>query len=236
MQIFFLKTLSHGKGKLSQEEARHCIKVLRHQPGDVLHTIDGNGLYYPAYIESVEQGEVYLSLREPIKDWGETPYHISLGISPLTKKDRFEWLLEKAVELGVNTIYPILCHRTGPVKLPKSARMERILLAAVKQSKRSRIPSIASPSSFSEFMELPVDGSKFIAWCETHQAIQQFSQSIQSSQNFTFLIGPEGDFTEEEITHAQQKGYQPVSLGANRLRSETAALFTLSICKTLLGY
>ena len=236
MQIFFLKTLPNGKGKLNREEARHCIKVLRHQPGDLLHTIDGEGHYYPASIESIEQGEVILSLQEPIKNWGETPYHIALALSPLTKKDRFEWLLEKAVELGVHAIHPIQCQRTGPVKLPKPERMDRILLSAVKQSKRSRIPLVSPLQSFSSYMEHPQKGEKFIAWCEAQPAIQEFTSTIQGAQQFQFLIGPEGDFTEEEIRIAQKKGYQPVSLGTNRLRSETAGIFALSMFKVLLSY
>ena len=236
MQIFFLETLSNGKGKLSREEAKHCIKVLRHQAGDLLHTIDGKGRYFPAYIESIEQGEVMLSLEEPVENWGESPYHIALGISPLTKKDRFEWLLEKAVELGVHAIHPIQCQRTGPVKLPKPERMERLLLSAVKQSKRSRIPLVSPLQSFTKFVDQSKKGEGFIAWCEAKQALQDFTSTLQNTQHISFLIGPEGDFTPEEIQMAHRQGYQPVSLGTNRLRSETAGIFALSVFKTLLAY
>ena len=236
MQIFFLQPLSPNKGKLNQEEARHCIKVLRHKPGDSIHTIDGKGNYYPAQIESVNPGEVWLTLGEAQKNWGETPFEISLAISPLAKKDRFEWMLEKAVELGVNHIYPIQCKHTHQNRLPKEGRMDKILLTAVKQSKRSSIPKLHPLLSFSDFIHQEHGTYKFIAWCESQNAIQNYSVEMRKSTRFSLLIGPEGDFSAEEVHAAEKQGFHPVSFGTNRLRSETAGLFALSYLKSILAY
>ncbi len=236
MQIFFLQPLGPNKGKLNKEEAKHCTKVLRHKLGDSIHTIDGKGNYYPAQIDSISSGEVWLTLGEAQKNWGETPFDISLAISPLAKKDRFEWLLEKAVELGVKHIYPIQCKHTHQSRLPKEARMDKILLSAVKQSKRSKIPKLHPLLPFSNFILQEHGTCKLIAWCESQTAIQEYSVEIQNSAQLSLLIGPEGDFSAEEVHSAEKQGFCAVSLGTNRLRSETAGLFGLSYVKSILSY
>ena len=236
MQIFHLKRLGEQKGILQREEAHHCVKVLRHAVGDAIHTIDGTGNYFPATIKEIQKDKVLLELGEAQSNWGEIPYHISIGISPLTKKDRFEWFLEKSVELGIGHITPILCKRTGPGRLPKPERMEKILLAATKQSKRSRIPTLNSLVPFERYLSESQAEVRMLAWCKATEAFQAHKGAIMDSHSLDILIGPEGDFTDAEVDQAIDKGLLPISLGHNRLRTETAALFTLSALKTLLAY
>ncbi|MEM6628611.1 MAG: RsmE family RNA methyltransferase [Bacteroidota bacterium] len=236
MQIFHLQVLGEHKGKLHAEEAHHCVKVLRHAVGDAIHTIDGEGRYFPAIIEAIQKDGVLLQLGDANNGWGESPFQLAIGISPLAKKDRFEWFLEKSVELGIDHITPILCKRTGPGRLPRQDRMEKILLAATKQSKRSQLPHLSTPIPFESYVKQTSGKLKMVAWCESHEPLQGYSTAIKDAISIDLLIGPEGDFTENEVTLAIGNGFHPVSLGENRLRSETAGIYLLGALKTYLAY
>ena len=236
MQIFHLQVRGEENGFLQREEAHHCVKVLRRATGERIHTIDGKGTYYPAVIEEIQKDKVLLRLGEAEVNWGEIPYQLSIGISPLTKKDRFEWFLEKSVELGVQQITPVICKRTGPGRLPRRERMEKILLAATKQSKRSYIPQLHPSVPLDTYLNQSKAECRMLAWCEATQAFQVFQEQIVTSAAFDILIGPEGDFIDDEVHKAREKDFLPVSLGTNRLRTETAGIFVLSALKTLLAY
>lgn len=231
MQLFLLAKDRNGAYILEGEEAHHCMRVLRHQVGDTIDAIDGKGTKYTARILTSSKKEVELDIIDHIPNWGESGLTIRLGISPLRQRDRFEWAIEKAVELGVHEIAPLICKRTVKTGL-KASRIQKIATSAAKQCKRSKIPDLGELKSLQSF-EAPAGSLKFIAWCEASEAIQNFSQKIESAEDITILIGPEGDFSEEELHWAKEAGYQPVSLGESRLRTETAAIFALASIKSI---
>ncbi|MDX2249927.1 MAG: RsmE family RNA methyltransferase [Bacteroidia bacterium] len=234
MQIFFAEILSGQSGQLTEEEARHCQKVLRHQPGDRIHVTDGSGNMFLAQIQSFDRAGASLLILETYPGFGESGVKVRLAVSLLRLKDRFEWLMEKAVELGVTEIFPIICERTDKYKgKVKEDRLEKIILTALKQSKRSKLPLFHEAIPFQKFIHLPDNGFRILAWCESEQKIQLFSQDIQNASSVTLVIGPEGDFTHDEVQLARENGYEVVSLGEIRLRTETAAMYVLSVLKML---
>jgi len=237
MQIFLLQPIDSVKALLNEQESKHCIKVLRHKKDDLIHCIDGKGTMYRCKIEEANVKQVQLSITSQVENWGETTQKIKLALSPLRLKDRFEWAIEKAVELGVDEIYPIICHRTDLYKSKfKPSRIETLLLSATKQCKRSRIPHLHPPLDYEDFLRMEIPGMKLMGYCEAETPLQKFAPEIQESHSLTMLIGPEGDFTEEECQLAIGQGIHLVSLGENRLRTETAAIFALSSLKYLWGY
>lgn len=237
MQIFLLEIINEHTARLNEQESKHCIKVLRHKEGDLLHCIDGIGGKFTCKIEKADIREVLLHIESREENWGETPGKIVLALSPLRLKDRFEWAIEKAVELGADEIYPILCHRTDPYKSKfKPARIETLLLAATKQCKRSRIPQLHPLTDFKAFLDNQASDLQLMGFCEAQLPIQSLASEIRQASTLTLLIGPEGDFTEEECQLATQKGIRLISLGENRLRTETAVLFGLSSIKYLWSY
>ncbi|MCI4670875.1 MAG: 16S rRNA (uracil(1498)-N(3))-methyltransferase [Bacteroidia bacterium] len=237
MQIFLAEVLEFPKARLTTDESRHCIKVLRHQPGDHINITEGKGSMYVARIVSIEKQETQLEIIESKEAFGEHGLKINLAVSPLRLKDRFEWMMEKAVELGVNHIFPLQCQRTDVYKAKfKVSRIETILLTALKQSKRSMLPSLHEIQTFDRWIKENHKGVKFIGWCESQDPIQSYSKQINEADEITLLIGPEGDFTEAEVKLASQAGFLPISLGENRLRTETAGIFGLGILKFLKAY
>jgi len=238
MQIFLAELIGHNQALLRGSEAHHCTRVLRHRAGDVIHCIDGRGNKYVGTIERVEKEEVLLRLDEREREWGEKSCHICLGVSPLRLKDRFEWLVEKAVELGVNEIVPVVCARTFPHRGKwKPARLENILLTATKQCKRSRIPQLHPPLSLPDFLQRQPAALALMGYCEAPTSLKQvLKQAPEAPASVVVLIGPEGDFSQEEVAKAQAAGYRPVHFGPGRLRTETAVAFLLSVLKWEWGY
>lgn len=236
MQLFLLKKLDERSARLEPTEAHHCLNVLRHSVGDLIHAIDGQGTYYETRLIKTGKKEAMLELIRAIPGWGEHPYSIRLGVSPLRLKDRFEWLLEKAVELGVTEIIPVSCARSHPYRMEGSARIEKIMLAATKQSLRSAIPALHPIMPFSGFVETYAGTGSVIAHIEATQHLSDLFPKLEEARTFTLLIGPEGDFTEEELEAAQRAGFERVRLGDQRLRAETAAIHLLSLLKGILRY
>lgn len=235
MNLFLVQTNGNGGVFMDETESRHCIKVLRHQLHDTIMAIDGKGNQYSCRIIGITKKEVELEVLNKHENWGEKDQHIHLIISPLRQKDRFEWAIEKAVELGVNQITPILCNRTVKtgVKIP---RLQTIVQSALKQSKRSSMPTIVAPLPIAACLQKAMDGVKMIGWCETEKPIQQLHDEIRNANTVHVLIGPEGDFSAEEVALAQEAGFREISLGTNRLRTETAAIHVLSIIKYIQGW
>lgn len=228
MQLFFLNRLTDHEAQLAADEARHCVKVLRYREGDSLHGIDGQGNKYLTTITAIQKHTVTLSIQEVLADWGEHPYQVELAISPLRHRDRLEWAIEKAVELGVTSIHPVLCSRTVKTGL-KASRLESLILSALKQSKRARLPILHPLVPLVDYLASTQAKQRFIPYCEASLLLQT---AIPSTNPHTaILIGPEGDFTPEEVARAKGSNFVPVSLGENRLRTETAAIYALSSLK-----
>ncbi|MCB0836748.1 MAG: 16S rRNA (uracil(1498)-N(3))-methyltransferase [Bacteroidetes bacterium] len=235
MQIFLLNHLEGTKGWLDQEETKHCLKVLRHKAGDEIHAIDGKGNMFLCQIEKETAEGLALNILSEHKKWGEKDIIIRLAVSPLRLRDRFEWILEKAVELGVDEIFPVNCHRTDKYKSKfKVDRAEKIIVTATKQCMRSVIPVLHPAQDFSQFIQSKQDGGLFLASASAPQSLQSYS--LDNYQSVTLLIGPEGDFTNQEMEDALKAGYQLAGLGNNRLRTETAAVYGLGVFKMMYGY
>jgi 16S rRNA (uracil1498-N3)-methyltransferase len=235
MQLFLAGPQDEQTLTLGEEEAHHCLRVLRHQPGDQLHCVDGRGTYYRAELVRADKRRVVLQILDRQAEWGEPAQACGLLFSPLKQRDRQEWLLEKAVELGVTHLWPIICSRTERTRL-KPERSERILAAALKQCKRSRLPYLAAPQSLERALlalqaeDVPGLPARFVPWCAAAPAAHLAQQSTSfAHQACLFAIGPEGDFSDEEIQLLGAHGFRAVSLGFTRLRSETAALYCLTL-------
>ena len=236
MNVFIAELLSGGAARLCADEARHCARTLRHVQGDEIQCIDGKGLGFRAKILAIVKDGVELLVLDRFENWGEHSHEIVLAVSPLRLKDRFEWLLEKAVELGATRIVPLLCKNTQPDR-SKPERLQGILSAATKQCKRSRIPTLDAPTKFGDFVRHNACEQKLLAWCEAEVNMNRLGLRAQNPlQSICVVIGPEGDFSSEEVAAAQGAGFRVVSLGGTRLRTETAGMFALACVKQSLEF
>jgi 16S rRNA (uracil1498-N3)-methyltransferase len=219
MQLFYCPKVFEGSSHLSSEESKHCIKVLRKQEGDTIHLIDGRGNFYEVKITLASQKKTGFEI---VRKWEDKPlpYALHIAIAPTKNNDRFEWFLEKATEIGIDEITPIICEYSER-KVIKNERMEKIILSATKQSLKATLPKLNQAVSFDDFIKRNLYSDCFIAHCEEQKKI-----SLQTiiSANSTILIGPEGDFSTKEIHLALSHNFKPVSLGDSRLRTETAGI------------
>ena len=230
MELFYAYEVNGRFCRLDAEESSHCVRVLRHRAGDEVDVIDGQGTLYHCRLTQDSPKGAEAEILSQQADWGAHPYRLTLGCCPTKNNDRFEWFVEKATELGVDRIVPLIGEHSER-KVYKTERAQRIALSATKQSLKARIPEIAEPLSVKDFLchsERSEESLQLIAYCfedETHprQSIRQVLES-SSARDITILIGPEGDFSPEEAQLAIGRGYVPVHLGASRLRTETAAV------------
>ncbi|MEM9986188.1 MAG: RsmE family RNA methyltransferase [Bacteroidota bacterium] len=237
MQIFWAEKSNESQAWLDEAETKHCIKVLRHKVGDHLDCIDGQGWYLKGEVVGFAAGRTELNILEQIENWGEHESELILAVSPLRLRDRFEWLVEKAVELGVNQLVPLRCTYTDVYRAKyKEGRILGIMKAALKQCKRSRLPELQPLEDFKSWISRVRPELGLMAHCEADQAWQAATAKAKERKQIHLLIGPEGDFHPEEIALAEERGFVSVHLGANRLRSETAAFHVLSLLKGQLGY
>lgn len=219
MQLFYCPEAFIGSSCLSKEESKHCVKILRKQEGDIIHLIDGLGTFYKVKITLASPKQVLFQIE---KTWKEElrPYSLHIAIAPTKNNNRFEWFLEKVTEIGIDEITPIICDHSERIVI-KNERMEKIILSATKQSIKAKLPILNPAISFKDFLAKDHMGDCFIAHCE-----EQYKKSLQQSivTNSVVLIGPEGDFSSNEIERALSKGIKPISLGESRLRTETAGI------------
>lgn len=212
--------------ELPEEESGHAVRVLRHTEGDEIEVVDGQGTWYHCRITAAHHkhcGIAILSTRAD-EHW---PYHVELAIGPTKNLDRMEWWLEKSTELGLDRFIPLRCHFSERKEL-KTERMRKIAISAMKQSLKAQLPAIEEMTDIKTFLQEPFDGQKFIAHCMEDQPRQLLSHLIEKGRDVRILIGPEGDFSPEEVALALKNGYLPVSLGDQRLRTETAALSSVN--------
>jgi 16S rRNA (uracil1498-N3)-methyltransferase len=207
---------------LSEEESGHAVRVLRMREGEELTVIDGQGHFYRSEITSAHPKHCSVQVLE-VTDEPQRPYRVELAVAPTKNLDRMEWLMEKSVEMGLDRFIPLKC-RFSERKELKPERMERIAISAMKQSLKATLPELSPMTDIMDFLSEPFEGQKFIAHCYKDSERLLLSREVKPGTAVRILIGPEGDFSPEEVEKALAVGYRPISLGDCRLRTETAAL------------
>ncbi|HNV96140.1 MAG TPA: RsmE family RNA methyltransferase [Bacteroidales bacterium] len=223
INCFYIPEIESQFIQLPEEESKHAVKALRLQPGDQLLLSNGNGKLAISTIVSNDYKKTIVEVNKTIET-SPLPYKLHIAMSPLQHSDRFEWFIEKAVELGIEQITPLLCHRTEKKHI-NLERMNKICISALKQSRQSYLPKINSLQKIDDFIKTETNTNKAIARCEGERVNIKNLITSSKSTSYTILIGPEGDFTEKEWELAQQYNFTPIFLGSNVLRSETAAIF-----------
>ncbi len=237
MEVFYSY---EGRGPLrlmDPEESAHCVRVMRHRRGDEVLLIDGLGTMYRCILEDDNPKGASARIEEEFPGWGGHPYRLTVACAPTKNNDRFEWFVEKAVEIGVDRIVPVIGERSER-KVYKSDRARRIALSAAKQSLKSLIPDISDPVAVRDFIASMVESTssetplKLIACCfegeVPRKGIREALEGFEGSE-VVVMIGPEGDFSEEEAHAAVLAGFIPVHLGPSRLRTETAAVYSVAV-------
>ncbi|MFP5080760.1 16S rRNA (uracil(1498)-N(3))-methyltransferase [Pedobacter sp. JCM 36344] len=223
MHIFYTPDIESTEYTLNEEESKHCIRVLRLSKGSVISLIDGRGGFYKAEIVSDNKKNVTVSIIDTVLNYQKRNHYLHIAVAPTKNMDRLEWFLEKATELGIDEITPVICSRSER-KVVKEERLSKVITSAVKQSLQAYHPKLNPCIDLSDFLNLRFDGTKMIAHCVEGEAKQYISQIRMIDKKYTILIGPEGDFTPEEIQVALDNDFKPLTLGNTRLRTETAAL------------
>lgn len=230
MQLFYTQNIDGNLAIFEEEEARH-IKVLRKAVGDVLHFVDGKGGMYKGEIIEVHKKQCTLSILEHTPAYNQRKVKLHIAIAPTKNIARLEWFLEKATEIGIDEITPILCDRSERKKI-RIDRLEKITLSAMKQSIKSYLPKLNELTHLNDFVKMENKDLKYIAYCND-DALIHLKKEYSSTDNVTIMIGPEGDFSPKEISLALENGYKGVSLGDSRLRTETAGIVACHIVNLL---
>jgi len=222
MYLFYTPVINDSCHELNEEESRHCSKVLRLKEGEIVYLTDGIGHLYQCRIAKSDSKKCKITIEERLPSSPPKSWSLHIGMAPTKNIDRFEWFVEKATEIGINEISPIFCDRSER-KFLKTSRLEKVIIAALKQSLRTYKPIINEPVDFCDLITRPSIGQKFIACCEMSQK-QELMKIYRKESDVLILIGPEGDFSATEISKAQSNGFIPISLGNTRLRTETAGI------------
>lgn len=226
MPRFFSNTIVENKITLDKEESRHLSKVLRLKEGDKVEVIDGKSHLYQCRVSDAKSKNVLLQIENTISV--KEHYYLSMGVAPTKNLNRWEWFMEKATEIGIDRITPLLCSNSER-KLLRMERQEKILLSAAKQSLKLNIPQLEEMQDFKKFIQKEFNGDKFIAHCADDEEKSALQKLCKKQTDTLVLIGAEGDFSPEEIKLAKKHGFKAVSLGNSRLRTETAALVACHI-------
>ena len=229
MEIFWTDRIEAGLCLLGEEESAHCVRVLRHREGDNVCVIDGVGTMYECVLSQASPKAAVARIEKANPGWGSHPYRMEMAVCPTKNIDRYEWFVEKATEVGADRFVPVIGEHSER-KVLKTERLRRIVLSAAKQSLKAAVPEIAEPLTVKEFIASVADSPalKMIACCfedESHPRTSVMQAlSGTDKREYIVLIGPEGDFSREEVKLATEAGFIPVHLGESRLRTETAAL------------
>lgn len=235
MEIFYAYETEGGMALLDQDESAHCVRVLRHRAGDEITVVDGVGNMHRCRLNDDSPKAAAALIEETVPGWGGHSYSLNMAVCPTKNNDRFEWFVEKATELGVDMISPVIGERSER-KVFKTDRSRKIALSAMKQSLKAKLPVVEEPVSVRDFIvaHTGVSGVKMICYCfegETERlSIEDVLKGTSADSGITIMIGPEGDFSPEEARLAIESGFVPVHLGPSRLRTETAAVTAVSAC------
>lgn len=227
MQLFYCPDLQGSTYTLNEDESKHIIRVLRLKNRDFIHLTDGKGGLFKAELTDDHPKRCTVNIVDTQTNYGKKNFKLSLAVAPTKNIGRYEWFLEKATEIGINEITPIICEHSERKEI-KLARLEKVIVSAIKQSLKAFIPKINKAEKFQHFIKQDFSTQKFIAYCDgDHNLLKE--QYIPKS-DVIILIGPEGDFSPNEVELAIKHGFIPVSLGKSRLRTETAAIIA---CHTI---
>lgn len=223
MQLFYNPNISENDNVINfdKDESRHIVKVLRKSVDDTLYITNGKGWLFSSQLISAEQKHCTAKITDK-KFHPKRNYNLHLAVAPTKMNDRFEWFLEKATEIGIDTITPLLCDHSER-KVIKQERFEKILQSAMKQSLQFYLPELKPLTSFKKFIHQKFSGQTFIAHCEETDK-KSLKSALKLNTDITILIGPEGDFSKAEIKAAIASDLVPIALGETRLRTETAAI------------
>jgi len=221
MILFYSPENDSGISVLDEQESKHCIKVLRLSNGDKIHLTDGRGNLYQAELFDANPRRSRVKILNVEKDFGKREFKVHIAVAPTKNISRFEWFLEKSTEIGIDEITPIICEHSER-KIIKTERQNKILIGAMKQSIKAFLPVFNEQISFDQFLKKSFPFQKYIAYYDQNNP--ELMEAYTSGDDVCVLIGPEGDFSDQEIDSAKKVGFIPVNLGKNRLRTETAAL------------
>ncbi|AKD04770.1 16S rRNA (uracil(1498)-N(3))-methyltransferase [Pontibacter korlensis] len=228
MHLFYTPDINSESYILSEEESKHCTRVLRLSDGDIVYLVDGIGGLYTAIIQDAHHKRCQLQVIDKQIEYGKLPYTTHIAVAPTKNMDRMEWFVEKAVEIGVSEITFLLCEHSERKNL-RLDRLEKIAVSAMKQSQKGYLPLLNDLTPFHRFVQKSLPDCTFIAHLE-EDATKSVKDYYKFGKPHCIMIGPEGDFSAAEIAAAYEAGIKPVTLGQSRLRTETAALVA---CHTL---
>ncbi len=230
MQLYFIDPVFEALPcpvTLGNEESFHCIKVLRMRNGDKINLTDGKGNLYEGQILGQDTRNCPVMVLSVNKDYGKRPFSLHMAVAPTKNIARFEWFLEKATEIGIDEITPLICEHSERIQI-RIDRLKKILVSAAKQSLKTYMPVLHEPAKLEEFIRMNLPPARFVAYVEELQPMHL--KNAYKGGDCTILIGPEGDFSRKEMDSALKNGFAPVSLGPSRLRTETAAIIA---CHTI---
>ncbi len=222
MNLFYAPEIKSPEFKMDASESKHIVKVLRMSEGDELFFTDGKGFFYKCTITVANPHGCMVKVLEKIKGDDKRDYLVYMAVAPTKNINRYEWFLEKATEIGVDRFLPFISKHSERKSI-KTERLNRVITAAVKQSLKSFHPQLDEQVDFNTLINTPFEGQKFIAYIHPEVTLE-LSKAYKKGNNAFVLIGPEGDFTPEEVEKAKEKGFVPVRLGPSRLRTETAGV------------
>jgi len=222
MQLFYAPDLRGEHHVLDEQESKHLLRVLRKHIGDTITLTDGKGKFYTGELVNEDHRRCELRITDVKDGSGKRAYHVHIAIAPTKNINRFEWFLEKATEIGIDVIIPLICQRSER-KVIKAERLNKVITSAMKQSLKAYHPVLNEAMSFNDVIDSDFTGNKFIAYVEEgeHPLLQSL---YKPGEDAIILIGPEGDFSPEEVVKAKENGFRTVSLGESRLRTETAGV------------
>ena len=220
---------------LGEEDSKHCVRVMRMAEGDTIEVVDGNGTLYTCRITMAHPKRCAIEVLDKEVQTPHWGHSIVLAIAPTKNLDRIEWLVEKCVEMGIDRIIPLRCHNSERTVL-KTERLKKIMVAAMKQSLKATLPQLDEMTPLEQVVAEPFEGTRCIAYCDALLPREQrrtLSDVYRPGSDVMVLIGPEGDFSPDEVQAATTAGFIPVTLGESRLRTETAGLMAVAAIHAL---
>jgi 16S rRNA (uracil1498-N3)-methyltransferase len=223
MQVFYAPDIEGDQYILNENESKHLVRVLRMKPGEPVNLIDGKGNLFEGVIETRDPAGCRVGIKSVVRDFEKRSYHLHIAISLLRNPERFEWFIEKAVEIGIDEITPLICRNTEKHGI-KTGRINNLIISAMKQSLKAKMPVLNDVTGFRDFINCEHPGVLMQAHCLCAVDRKRISEVYSRGNDAIIMIGPEGDFTPEEIHLAAARNYAHIHLGASRLRAETAGV------------